>query len=276
MKVKLSGDHSAYHCGCQAVWEVLTGAVLRNGGEVVAHGDYDVLIVNGEGSMHHGRPTFHRKMQELKAALEAGKRAYLVNSVWHSNPPDYDNVLTQLSGVCVREAASARDLLERHGVAAKVCLDFSYFRDVSAPSDEEGEREIEYVTDYLDPSIGNFAPMPEEFVNRRQLLTLSSLNWDDTVSMLRGGRLLVTGRHHAVYAACRARCPFAAIEGNSHKIAGLVRMSETSIPVAEDISELPYVIDWARSHPEEFERLFDWMDEYAATVTPLNVLPACV
>ena len=273
MRVRLSGDHSAYHCGCAAVWEVLRRAVSANGCEITADGDYDVLVMNGEGSMHHGRPTFHRKMQEIEAALALGKQAYLVNSVWDSNPSDYDHVLRRLSGISVREAASARDLEDRHGVKARICLDFSYFREVPALTDGGNVPSLEYVTDYLDPAIGNFAPMPDELRAGRQLFTLSSLGWDDAVTTLRAGKLLVTGRHHAVYAACRARRPFAAIEGNSHKITGLILSSGVGIPVARNIRELPGIVDWCRDNADEFNLLFDWMERRAAELTPQDILP---
>ena len=89
--------------------------------------DYDVLIVNGEGSMHHGAPSFRLKMEAIERAASLGKRVHLVNSLWQDNPSDFDETLRRLAEVTVREVASARDLEERHGIAAKVALDFFFF-----------------------------------------------------------------------------------------------------------------------------------------------------
>lgn len=277
MRFRLEGNHSAYHSGCKAVWEVLCAAVCEAGGEVVSGEDYDVFVVNGEGSMHHGRPTFYKKMGLLKDALNKGRRAMLVNTVWQDNPSDYDGVLRKLSRVSVRETRSANELRRVHGTSAQPCLDFSYFWPLALKAPPQSrEREGIYYTDYLDPAIANFSPLPATIAAglssgpaaEPRPLAMHEQSWEATVAMLAGAELLVTGRHHAVYAACRARTAFAAIEGNSHKIAGLIDWSGTSIPVAHSVDQLPDVIRWAQSNGDAFDRLFDFMEAQAGAFAP--------
>lgn len=274
MRVKLEGNHSGYHGGCAAVWSVLQEALLANGCEIVSSDDFDTLVINGEGSMHHGRPTFHRKMRAAQDAIARGKEVYLVNSVWEENPADYDDVLAKLAGLSVRETRSADDLARRHGVKATVCLDFSLFASAFETVSPGPERRGEAVTDYLNMEAANFVPMPARFQEGREALILSGLGWGEIVSQLRSRKLLVTGRHHAVCAAIRARTPFAAIEGNSHKISGLIDTTGVAIPVARHVDELDELIDWARGHPESYARFFDRIAEIGRAREPRSVLPS--
>jgi hypothetical protein len=272
VKVRIFGNHSSIHCGCAAVWKVLTAALKGNGCTITTSRDCDALVINGEGSMHHGRPTFFAKMQEAKAALQEGRDVYLVNTVWDSNPADFDDVLRQLSGVSVREVRSSKDLSEHHNVNASICLDYSYFYPIPSGIFQI-PREHEYYTDYLNPEIGTFDHLPLVYRKDRVPLSLNDQDWTGTVSALAGARLLVTGRHHAVYAACKSRTPFAAIEGNSHKISGLVETSGIPIPVARTEQELEDVIAWCRDNKRVFDALFDWMDREAERSTPQWALP---
>jgi hypothetical protein len=79
------------------------------------------------------------------------------------------------------------------------------------------------------------------------------------VASLRTASYLITGRHHAVYAACVARVPFVASEGNTHKIRGLIASADADILVAETPEEIPAVLAANLARPEEYERLFAWI-----------------
>lgn len=60
------------------------------------------------------------------------------------------------------------------------------------------------------------------------------MSWRRAVASLN----LITGRQHAVYAACKARIPFAASEGNTHKIRGLIKTAGVEIPIASLITDV--------------------------------------
>jgi hypothetical protein len=273
-RAKLVGDHSSYHCGAAAVWQVLSDWAERQGLERARGGeDFDVIIVNGEGSMHHGRPTFHRKMRDLEAAVAEGKRAYLVNTVWQSNPHDYDAVLAQLTDVYSRDPLSAADLLQNHARQSRQSIDLSYFAPVLPAADASDFGGSIVRTDYLDPATGDFAEMTDARFTGFPVHSLKGQSWSSYVAGLRTASLLVTGRHHAVYAACRARTPFAAVEGNSHKIRGIISATNTGIPIAEKESDLPDLIAWVESHADAFKRLFDWIEAKATQGVDGFVLP---
>lgn len=222
--------------------------------------------------MHHGRPTFHKKMKSLQKAVDRRARALLVNTVWQENPADYDDLLKHLHLVNVREPISKKDLAVRHGVDSIVCLDYSYFRSLECiEATESFDGEI-VCTDYFDRGKSLFRSFDLPVLKGAPELSMTELIWPQFVGSLRGASLLVTGRHHAVYAACRARTPFAAIEGNTHKIEGLIRASGISIPTARTAMDLPAVIEWADQNHDPYQRLFDWMEDRAKKLQPVDLI----
>ena len=261
MRVRLEGNHSASHCGCAAVWKSINSVARRNGLHVVnARADFDALIVNGEGSMHHSRKNFRSKMKTLADALNSEKRAYLVKSVWQENNSEYDDVLRNLSGIWVREVDSQRDLLERHGIASVVSIDLSFFyreRPWVGFTNFSGEP---VMTDFYSHEFENFAVPKVAAVRGMKRALMKGRSWGSLVASLKTAAFLATGRHHAVYAACQARIPFAAVEGNTYKISGLIKSAGLNIPVARSLAELPEVMASIDTHRPEYEKLFDWME----------------
>ena len=59
-RIRLAGDHSSYHCGSAAVVQIIA-TELRRHGEIVTGDEHDGVVVNGEGSMHHGAATSSRR-----------------------------------------------------------------------------------------------------------------------------------------------------------------------------------------------------------------------
>ena len=213
MRFRFVGDHSDLHCGCTAVANVIRRFLTAAGSIVSDSDDYDALVVNGEGSMHHGSITFHRKMSAIKDAQKAGKRTYLINSVWHLNPLNYDAALLRLDDLVVRGNASLRDLASRHCMGARRMLDFSYFEpiDENAPFTDLGGAIA--TTDIYAPSFGfvwlSATPESARWV-KLSLRNMRHMSWPSLLRRLRPGKLLSVGRHHAMYAAQLSATPEAA------------------------------------------------------------------
>lgn len=259
-RIRLVGDHSEYHSGCHAVVSYLQ-ALLRPAGAFTEGDDYSVLVVNGEGSMHHDSPGFRSKMEELCKAIGRGKKAYLVNTVWQANSKKYDHILKHLDGIVVREQASHDDLLENHGVESLIRLDVSYWAEIDATAtflDLNGQIAA---GDFYSKEFDNFVRLTGGPLKKYPFVDMSGTGWSSLVRTLRTASLLVTGRHHAVFAACRARIPFVALQGNTHKIEGMVKMSRLPVPVCSSPQELPEMIKWALSNKSLYEEFFSWMDE---------------
>jgi hypothetical protein len=219
--------------------------------------------------MHHGSSAFRRKMERLQEALEAGKPAYLVNTVWQDNPSEFDDTLRRLSGISARDVFSQQELLERHGIAAKVLPDVSCADPLPSFTLRKNYRGRPAVTDFWFPDRNSFAEGAEMFPDA-QRLPFRGWSWGRAVASMRTSSCLITGRQHAVYAACRARTPFIASEGNTHKIAGFLKTAGVDIPVASHPTELRSMRDVPQRYETEYKRLFDWLESIDFTA----VVPA--
>lgn len=266
MRIRLAGDHSSYHCGSAAVTQVIA-AELRRHGEIVTGADFDVLVVNGEGSMHHGGGAFRDKMSMIEAATAAGRPAFLINSVWQDNPHDFDSALAKCRQVVVREVLSQR-AIAKHGIAADIVPDLSYFAPV-ANGDLIDLKGGIVMTDFLSHEFGSFVRLRSRWAERYPFLDMRAIDWSTLVRSLKTARLLLTGRHHAVYAACKARTPFLALAGNTHKIEGIIASAGADIPVFRKFSELKAAIGEAEDWRGRYDRLFDWYERQEPWTFPL-------
>lgn len=258
VRVRLIGDHSAYHCGSAAAFSALSAACLRTGRVVGEGSPYDVLVVNGEGSMHHDSVTCRKKLCEIQSALESGKQVYVTNTVWQANAPEAADILKQCDRVTVREVLSAEEL-SRHGVQCDVALDQSFFLPIdetASVADFSGEPVL---TDFFSPDLGTFAKVTTQWTWAVPYVQMHEWSWSSLVRSLRSANVLLTGRHHAVYAACRARIPFLALKGNTHKIEGLIETSGVSIPVYDSYRDLLKAYRTKGWLKYDYDALFDWM-----------------
>jgi hypothetical protein len=267
MRFAIIGNHAPYHCGSRAVIDylvsVLPGVITFNEPnayeEFHRRSDYEVLVVNGEGSMHHGAPTFWLKMDAIEHASAIGKKVHLVNSIWQDNPSDFDETLRGLAEVSVREVMSARDLCERHGIFAKVAPDFSYFAPIRRSWFARNWSGRVVTSEYRKTETGKWTRLDQGPLAKAPVANLKKMSWSRLVNSLEGAKLFVTGRHHGVYAACKAEVPFLAYSGNSHKIEGLIASAGVGIPIFERPDNPAEQIERCLSLRSEYEALFHWM-----------------
>lgn len=268
--LRIEGNHSRYHGGSAAVIRALRAIAVRKGWRLVGRDEkYDAMLMNGEGSMHHGARDFHRKMNKLASAIAAGKPGFLVNTVWQDNPNDYDDILRNLSGVSARDIISQQDLLERHGIAARLLPDISCADPLPRWTLRRNYRGTPAVTDFWFPDKARFAEGYKMFPDAGRL-PFRRWSWGRAIASMNTASYLITGRQHAVYAACRARTPFIASEGNTHKIAGFIKTAGVDIPVATHPAELNEMRQVPEKHADEYRKLFAWLDSVDFSV----VVPA--
>ncbi len=272
--VRLVGDHSAYHCGCSAVVDYLRRQIKAVGVEV-EHADYDVLVVNGEGSMHHQAINHQKKIREMTHAVISGRPVFLVNTVWQDNGAQDQALMQQVTQICMREPLSQQDLWQTCQIAAQVHLDCSYWAAVDVNAATEDFKKTTLVTDFYSAEFEQFVKINGGVFNKYHYIDLRDWQWSVLVNSLKTASLLVTGRHHAMYAACRARTSFVVLRGNTHKIEGLIALSGLPIPVCQHPRELKAAIAWARKNRAVYEQLFDWM-EAQPRLELAQMLQACL
>ncbi len=263
LRIHATGDHSNYHCGSKAAWNVISAEAARHGRLVTAKDEFDLLVVNGEGSMHHNSRGFRKKMDQIERALEQNRRVMLVNTVWQDNPQRDADVLKRCERVVVREVHS-QQALAAQGVSAEIAFDQSFYDDIDpdAPFIDFSDRIV--LTDFWAQEFDAFAWINSKWAQKFVTVDMQAMSWSSLVRSLRTAKLLVTGRHHAVYAACRARCPFVALTGNTHKIEGLMDTAGIQVPVFQDFSALKQAIDDGVDASSTCESLFDWMEQQPA------------
>ncbi len=206
--------------------------------------DFDLLLVNGEGTMHDDQPKALSLAQAVIVAAEAGKRVALVNSVWQNNR-EANRMLPHLDVMGCRESLST-DAARQAGGPAQTVPDaiFSLDPPTKQPVSKPGRG---IVTDSV------FGPVTRRlaWLACRHGLAFAPL-WSNTIDSLRRRRLLrsvmavrcgpplnpfdetfleqlaqaesvITGRFHAACLCFWLGVPVAAVGSNSYKIQGLYR-----------------------------------------------------
>ena len=269
--VLINDTRADLHHGCWRVMRTLEGQLARVDLEVVArapaHADWRkdpaiaeaigkaaLVVVNGEGTIHHDRPAGEALLAVGAAARSAGVPAALVNASWDANGPAYTRALTDFTLVSVRESRSAAQI-QAAGLAARVVPDLSLFEAVAPPAVRAGVgftdsvlRGVALDLEAARKRLGGVA-LPIHFnapglkgtlrnlrdgVAKRDLADpaflirsiAARLAWRagetqgeaDYMAKVAALALLVTGRFHAATFALAAGTPVLAVESNTHKI----------------------------------------------------------
>lgn len=259
-KAVVLNDTNDYHHGCKKVMEYLHKDLHANGYQIVSSTrksydfltECDLLVVNGEGTMHHDKPIPHELLNMLKTAKKAGAKTALVNTVWQSMTLDEEmkDVLRD-TYISVREVMSHNELL-KDGIDSDIHLDLSYFNDVP----EKVGPQRGYV-------VGKFFSQADYRPKNIPVVDIFKMDWDILVNILRHTEWFITGRHHELYAACKARCPFSTLAGNTWKNQGLFKTAGVDIPVGAPTlrhDRIPNFVDLCRERRMEYEKLFNWME----------------
>lgn len=233
MKILILNNTSSYHNGCKAVMAFFKPHFANHQVDFynerenfsVIHKDYDVIVCNGEGSMHHNKKKF--LMRYMLEAKRTGKIVALVNSVWQEMDKAWANTINEACDyISVREVKSKKYLQSQlPGREIDVNLDLSYFYEV-----KYNEKPHQGLT-----SGGLFSAKPKVLTlmgfGEKHNVNVFRTKWEDLVNELRHTDFLVSGRHHEIYAALVAECPFLAVEGNTWKNSGMVETIGVDLPV---------------------------------------------
>lgn len=269
--VLINDTRADLHHGCWRVMRTLEGQLARVGLEVTArapaHADWRkepvlaeaiskaaLVIVNGEGTIHHDRPAGEALLAVGAAAKAAGVPSVLINASWDANGPSYERALADFTLVAARETRSAAQI-QAAGLTARIVPDLSLFEVVSPPPARAG---VGFTDSVLRPvaldleaarkRLGGRA-LPIHFnapglkgslqnlrdgVAKRDLADpaflvrsiAARLAWRaaetrdeaDYMAKVAALTLLVTGRFHAATFALAAGTPVLAVESNTHKI----------------------------------------------------------
>ena len=200
------------HFGCQLVMEAIDEQCERVGLEVVQRvgsdthkfkikPEVDLVIVNGEGSIHHGA-----RRELIDVAKEVP--SVLINAVWQENDP-YG--VEHFKYIAVREARSREALYLSAGVEANIVPDMLFASHRLLHSDL-GFRSMATGICSTDSVLAQNEPGTLSAINSAQYV----------INELQKYRGVVCGRFHAVAACAVLGIPFSAYSSNTHKIEGMM------------------------------------------------------
>jgi Polysaccharide pyruvyl transferase len=264
LKVALFNDTSRSGFGCDAVMETIRSSITERNGDLFythkvgrpwkdertaleAVEATDIVIVNGEGTIHHGsgdtRPNA-RWLAEVGPYCKArGKPCYLINSTIEKNDASLMEALASFSGIWVRESLS-RNEVESFGMTATAMGDLSLCQLFERSSERRGEVLVtdsaskamtkdlwklsqKLKTKFVSLEYKNGGPeiyrnrfIQRKVFRRRDIEGVS--NFREFSQFLSGYDYVVTGRFHALCMAIALRVPVSVGETNSWKSIGML------------------------------------------------------
>lgn len=72
----------------------------------------DVIIINGEGTLHHGAARAQPLLDIITSPLSANRPICLINALWQNNPQNWADIADQCAIVSVRDSQSAKELAD--------------------------------------------------------------------------------------------------------------------------------------------------------------------
>ena len=256
----LNDTRSHQHIGCELVMQNLlrlceeaglsvVATVLNSASddEAVVRGranEFDLLVVNGEGTLHHHNPKAVSLCRAACQAARLGKKVVLVNTTWQANQK-LNNYLRDFHLVFCRESRS-QAAIAAAGCQAILVPDLIFATDLPAAS-READRKPRgtLVIDSVDRTTTlawawralrerhAFMTMHDSqsrLLKRRPWLTLGIRAWSGTpVERLNSDWLIqlqrfervISGRYHGCCLAMLLGIPTIGIPSNTHKIEGM-------------------------------------------------------
>ena len=232
-KVYLFNDtFFANHVGCKAVMRSLNyqmsdfNVIGRNYVNQYFYNEAifekaDIIIVNGEGTMHHATPFCNFLMEILQKAQNLGKKTALLNSLYQNQPDYYPSVIKNIDLLTVRGPLSL-DSVQKAGAKEPImlldsCCDKTFLNNPHKKPLFEMERITKGTTVGGISNRTNFNLMLDLKYPFYPIIN-SNIPFEYVIETLKTTEVHITGQHHCIYALGLAGVPFVAVKSNSHKI----------------------------------------------------------
>ncbi len=256
--ILLNDTASALHAGCKLVMGnisrlcCMTGITIADSISFRATGTFrsvlekhsgvDMILINGEGTMHHDRPAALSLLQVARVAKQMGLRVVLFNTVWEENQL-LNQYLSSFDRIFCRESLSTLAVMDA-GFYAETVPDmvFATLRPPRSVGGAGGVAVIDSVSSSLSKrlallSIRNkyrFLPISQSsydrFTRKRILNEIlkwrvgTPFYWDNGMpELLSGFDGIISGRFHGTCMSFLMGVPVVSVASNSHKTQGLYK-----------------------------------------------------
>lgn len=221
--------------------------------------DCDLIVINGEGTLHHGRRKAGWLMETARHEVTRGKELAIVNALYQENPDDWAPMLRGFRHLYARDSRSGAamsaqagrpvpwmgdlstsagaipDVLPRAGILVGDSVRNSATRSLALLAEKLNSKEPTRLLP-LTTSLREENPyqatvkrllrrwsvaLRQAMMERRFPLLAYLRSEEDFIDALRRSRLCVTGRFHGVCLNLVTGTPFIAVTSNSWKIEAL-------------------------------------------------------
>jgi hypothetical protein len=274
--VILNDTRGDNHFGCFRVMRVIEENLAARGIEVIGRSlvrnDWardgrllqalrrsDLVLINGEGTLHHGNGQGQRLLEVVDHLARGDKPVALINTIYQANPPEWRHYLDKIALVSTRDSRSAQAISDLTGKPCSHVPDLSLGEGQLA-AEHPGRRTDLLVGDSVDRHVtaalidlaaatpkARFLPIlktlkaskphygPLAYGIREAYIKLHATvsqwrrgniefneNEAGFIASLQRAQLHVTGRFHAVCFCLFTQTPFVAVKSNSWKINALL------------------------------------------------------
>lgn len=230
----------------------------------------DAVVVNGEGTLHHGAGVEYFAV--LGAAQRLRKATLIVNAVFEAHS-GWLSVLSRLDDFCVRDLASLEHATSQ-GLRCRLVPD-SF---LAASFDQRAYADLSnkiVVTDWHPARDGDVGNTVRTLIDRLgsdcfyfpMLHGVHAKLWRGAAATWMTADLVVTARHHGIYLAALAGKPFVALPSNTKKVEGLLAAAGVDIAVCTSLSQVQDSVDSVISRLSEFDKLNQWLADQMPLTT---------
>jgi polysaccharide pyruvyl transferase WcaK-like protein len=273
--VILNDTREQPHFGCQRVMRTISHLLESRGATIIATAlsgvhwdrdphflsalrDCDAILINGEGTLHHGQARAERLLQVVDHPLRAGKPVSIVNALYQANPPEWSRYLNKVQMIVARDGKSYNELVRFYGGNLVKALDLSLHE--SPPAKTATKRNVITFGDSVYPEVTRrliglsesiegacFLPIMRTIKSRKVGLPLYlrilrdiyirlhamafqakhknvrfAKNEFEFLDLVAHARIHVTGRFHGACLSLLVGTPFIATTSNSWKVEALI------------------------------------------------------
>jgi len=266
--IYILNDTSDYHGGSSAVMEYLLALFNKNIFSVVLEtctnkieitniNNADIVILNGEGTMHSSKPRAIHLLKVLEYAQNIGKSTIICNTSWFNMTREYDHVLRKLDQFTVREILSKKELASKHNIIPEIALDLSYHIQSNIVRNES----IRFLkTDFYSNEFNCFVIPNGGNLEYIEFFNMKKHNWQETLQKFSSTKVLLTGRYHGLIASIKVKTRFITYPGNTKKIEGLLNWFGNDTALVNDYKMILSNVKSSHRNLNYYNDLFEWAD----------------